>query len=616
MSVGVLYPFILFGISLLFSAILFSIKSKKQNLNEIRKTIREDAEKAFRSLEQKVVETEEQVSLKQVEAQETCVYVEKKIQELKDDGEELSQLGDALNTYRSMLAQLNIATTQAHEYVVSTNGDATKLQELQHLIDSHEKKTYNILQSFDSGVKEQKFQLETIRTEIESQTNSSVNQIITTRDDSLSQVSNQIGKYQELFDKCDEIQSTHNAILKELIDSQAAYQDKLNAIQKDFENKCDTYLNSTTTKLDEYLSQIQSSANDKLSLVEGSIIKNFEEELNSKKEDTFLRIDEVLQSSIRTISLYDEKLNGSNGNELVRGVNKPSNASLSDDIVKPEIPSTSIHQNFIKEDESLPVNSSIEDLVEEPELPKKEIKPKKKKRRKKKKSNDDIDILAGIDLIDLPDTLSENKDEESIEDVLPFESENSFDQEIPKNIEDINLDSLSSIESFCSTNTTKEDSISDSQLSDTETKEEPVVSVKEPIESVPLEEKKETERNKKDIPLSKEEQKKKLNGTGFGNLLNSYGSNKRVDEVKPDTEPIKSFKPGSIIEKLVEEDKSNDKVPEESVDKLETIESDKDIQKDTVEEDIKVEKDEIIHDNDKKKTSYVPIGEEEEILLD
>jgi hypothetical protein len=616
MSVGVLYPFILFGISLLFSAILFSIKSKKQNLNEIRKTIREDAEKAFRSLEQKVVETEEQVSLKQVEAQETCVYVEKKIQELKDDGEELSQLGDALNTYRSMLAQLNIATTQAHEYVVSTNGDATKLQELQHLIDSHEKKTYNILQSFDSGVKEQKFQLETIRTEIESQTNSSVNQIITTRDDSLSQVSNQIGKYQELFDKCDEIQSTHNAILKELIDSQAAYQDKLNAIQKDFENKCDTYLNSTTTRLDEYLSQIQSSANDKLSLVEGSIIKNFEEELNSKKEDTFLRIDEVLQSSIRTISLYDEKLNGSIGNELVRGVNKPSNASLSDDIVKPEIPSTSIHQNFIKEDESLPVNSSIEDLVEEPELPKKEIKPKKKKRRKKKKSNDDIDILAGIDLIDLPDTLGENKDEELIEDALPFESENSFEQEIPKNIEDINLDSLSSIESFCSTNTTKEDSISDFQLSDTETKEEPVVSVKEPIESVPLEEKKETERNKKDIPLSKEEQKKKLNGTGFGNLLNSYGSNKRVDEVKPETEPIKSFKPGSIIEKLVEEDKSNDKVPEESVDKLETIESDKDIQKDTVEEDIKVEKDEIIHDNDKKKTSYVPIGEEEEILLD
>jgi len=222
MSLFELYPLILFAFSIIFTIVLHIQKSHKLNLNEVKKTIRDESEKAIKRVDQKVVETEEIVNIKKVEAEETCSKVDSRILELKTDSEELDQLRDALYTYRNMLAQLNVATDQTHSYIVQTNDDATKLQNLQTLIDNQEKKTYEILNSFDLGVKEQKFQLQTIETELHEQTETAINEIITTRDDSLSRISDQIEKYQSLFDTCDQIQLKHDVILHELLNQQKA----------------------------------------------------------------------------------------------------------------------------------------------------------------------------------------------------------------------------------------------------------------------------------------------------------------------------------------------------------------------------------------------------------
>lgn len=674
MGFSEMYPLILFACSLLFSLFLFSRKSKRENLNEIKKTIREHSEKAIKNLEQKVVETEEQVSVKKVEVQDTCSYVEKKIQELKDDGEELNQLGDALNKYRSMLAQLNIATSQAHDYVVRTNNDATKLQELQNLIDAHEKSTYEILQSFDSGVKAQKVQLANIESEIESQSNSSINQIITTRDDSLSLVSAQIAKYEELCEKCYQIQQTHDGILKQLIDSQLAHREKLDAMEKEFEDRCDSYLSSTVIKLDGYLSEIQSSANDKLSLVEGSIIKNFESVLESKKESTLLNIDEVLQSSIRTISLYDEKLSGSyeksqeigdlqNNIQSFHNNDEKRSIPVSDDSFKDQ--NINNKDSFVKPTSDYAIPTPFETSFDEEiqgddkkhrqDASKKESKLKKKKiRRKKRGKDDDLDILAGIDLIDLPDSVN-NKSIGNIDDnyqIDPSDDIDLNDLNQSKNIDAINLDSLNKIERFCPTSIDKdvekqvaeeveeeiqkdfqsEDTFSDNLDKSVEDDKDSTVHYND----IPAKD----NSKGKDLDVSvaniKEEQKKKLNGTGFGNLLDSYGSNKRVEPAKKEDSDVKSFKPGSIIKNLVEGDKKKsssdesnslkDSDDEVSVDskknsdskeeKIATEDIQKPLQSDTVDEDKSEVNTQKTSNKDKNKSSYVPIGEEEEILLD
>jgi hypothetical protein len=632
MSVGELFPLILFGISIMFSTILFLVKNKKQNLNEIRKTIREDSEKAIKSLEQKVVETEELVSLKQAEAQKTSDYVDRKIQELMDDGEELNQLGEALNKYRSMLAQLNLSTSKVEAFVIRTSGDARKLQELQHLIDSHEKKTYNILQSFDTGIKQQNFQLAAIKTEIVSQAESSINQIVTTRDDSLSEVRTQIEKYQELSDSCDKIQSTHNAILNELIQRQVANKESLVALNKEFEDKCDNYLNATKRELDEYLSKIQTSANDKLSLVEGSIVKNFEKELNSKREDTLLQIDNVLSSSVKTISLYDEKLNKSFENSDIiscKNINSKDNDSdlvnNSDGLINPKTVNQDITNSFnsvkakvdlSNANESINSESTLdlfsdrldrnEDFNQEEEsqidLSKKESKIKKKKRCKTKKSknyDDDIDIMAGIDLIDLADGVIDSSPDSFSDDLDSniFDEQKPLVEKVPKDIGDINLDDLASIDaSFCGVDKKDiEEEIKEVEKVEQTKTDDEIKSLNENIDTN-LE------------PIKKVQITKKLNGTGFGNLLNSYGSQKRVDDEPTVSDSQKTFKPGSIIEMLVDEDQLSDKEDNKEDNKVVKI--------DTPTDDISVEKEEIIDGEDKKKSSFVVIGEEEEILLD
>ena len=697
MSVGGVFPLILFGISIIFTTLLFLSKNKKLNLNEIRKTIREDSEKAIKSLEQKVVETEELVSLKQADAQDTCGFVERKIQELRDDGEELNQLGDALNKYRSMLAQLNLATSQAQAFVVRTNNDAKKLQELQLVIDSHEKKTYAILQSYDSGIKQQHFQLEAIKTEITSQTENSINQIVTTRDESLSEVRVQIEKYQALSDRCDEVQSTHKGILNELIERQAANKANLNALNKEFEDKCDNYLNETKNKLDEYLTQIQTSANDKLSLLEGSIVKNFEMELNREKEETLLGIDDVLTASIQTISLYDEKINKSYENfEIKSSKNdgkkdrkdkkdikshndnpvtdlQASNTKPVDEIIitslnkddgelitlKEDDQSGSIKKNEILEKNTkesidgkitsnllegrLDESQILEKKAESPkETSKKESKLKKKKRprnKKNKKNEDEIEIMAGIDLIDMASGKVSSRLDDFVDDLDPFifDEEKPFDDKVllddkvPRAIGDINLDDLASIDaSFCEhvKKEIKDDESTATQINEADTKIDKQV---EPStiggEEVSLNENKKDENNKnenkkddsieknshkksenlnkKNLEINKEEHiLKKLNGTGFGNLLDSYGSSKRIDDGKATKDSVNSFKPGSIIERLTDEDKLIDN------------DDDKALEKDSSKGESLAKKEKDIDADKKKKSGFVVIGEEEEILLD
>ncbi len=586
MSLFELYPLILFALSIIFTIVLHIQKSHKLNLNEVKKTIRDESDKAIKMVDQKVIETEEIVNIKKVEAEDTCSKLDSRIKELEVDSAELDQLKEALFTYRNMLAQLNVATDQTHSYIVQTNSDATKLQKLRKLIDSQESKTYEILQSFDAGVKEQKFQLQNLESELQSQGETALNEIISARDDSLSRINDQIEKYQSLYEQCDQIQSKHNVILDELIKQQNVYETKLNNINEDFDAKLNILVNDTKANLEKFVSQIELLTTNKFSAIQDENIKSYEKSLETKKEETLIEIDRVLKSSVSTINEYNNSLA-----KPLDSINVSDNVDNSDDRQFEEIKIT----------ENLDLNQSQKNN----KVTVSKIERNSNKKNKKKQS------LPIVDLLDLEPNLEgvlkQEESEQIISDSTIIDSTN-FDvpDEDSTILDEFNITQLESIES----------DVSKKQIDNID--EEIDNSSKEKVDELLSEKEKNDE---------KANQIKKLSGTGFGSLLNSYGTNKKQENTQETmTSEPKSFKPGSILEKLVEGSEKI-KLPLNSVEKIEIKESFELAKKiepaEKLEESEKTNEEENIieiDDSDSEKSSknstFVAIGEEEEILLD
>ncbi|MBK5200387.1 MAG: hypothetical protein JJE21_02520 [Spirochaetaceae bacterium] len=574
MSLFELYPLILFAFSIIFMIVLHIQKSHKLNLNEVKKTIREESDKAIKKVDQKVVETEEIVNIKKVEAEETCSKVNSRIQELKADSEELDQLRDALYTYRNMLAQLNVATDQTHSYIIQINDDAIKLQNLEILIDKQETKTYEILNSFDIGIKEQEFQLQNLETELHNQTETAINEILKSRDDSLSRISDQIEKYQSLFDTCNQIQLKHDVILKELLNQQNVYETKIVNINKEFNNRVTIMETNTKSNLDKYLAQIEITANDKFFSIEKENLKSFENSLKNKKEETLLNFDRVLQSSVKIINEYNNT------------VQLPSKAFINNQSIDCET-------NKLKEVETL---SLLDKNDETAFIENINFKNKKNSNLVKNYNNKNMkkDSFCLVDILELEPNLEEViKKEHDSEKLYEFEYFNTteLDKVVGKHsvIEELNLDQLEKIESLPN--------------SYNEPVEEVVIG--EPVNDLKnyqFSEQKEEYLNSDIEEIDR--QIIKFNGTGFGTLLNSYGTNKKqINKNESTNSEPKLFKPGSILEKLVEKGEKSDKkesVFNSSDDKYE------DYKQKTICE----------IENPSKNTTFEPIGEEEVILLD
>lgn len=576
-----LYPLILFAFSIIFTIFLHIQKTHKINLNEAKKILRDESEKAIKKVEQKAVEIDEIVNIKKGDVDQICAKVNSKIQDLKIDSAELDQLRDALNTYRNMLAQLNIATDQTHNYIVQTNDDATKLQNLRELIDKQETQTYDILNSFDVGVKEQKNQIKNLVIELHNQSQIAMNEILSARDESLNQISNQIEKYQSIFDSCNAIQSKHDVILNELNTQQSIYEKKLEELNKQFCDKVISVENEARESINKYIHSLETSSMEYFSGLEKERMVTFENGLEDKKNEVLLSINSVLQSSSKIINEY---------NDSVKKVNE-STITIEKQSSEEDINNYNISQDLNNNYQSESLNSI-------------ELKDKKSKKfeKKLKKKNFKKDSSTLVDILDLEPNLEgvikKDKACEILEDIQTYnitsfekgqkESEpldNVNENYLLKNKdsnEELNIDDLENIESNINIKES-EDNYFDEALIE--------------IDDNLIE-------NKKDENQSKEildNQLNKFSGTGFGTLLNSYGSNKKQhEELNKDKVEPKLFKPGSILEKLVVD-------PEKNVEKG----------SDNKEKSQKSEKDNIVDTKImSKNNSFELIGEEEEILLD
>lgn len=156
MNITLILPFLLFLLSIVINLLIINSKfSKSDNNKNVQKRIFEKVRRAEQSLNESIVSTEEKISSQKIEVNNISNSIDMKVKELNSHSAELARLTNTLNEYRSMLAVLEVATNKTHEWVITVKNDCKKLEQLQKLIEEHEKATIDILNSYENAVEKQ-----------------------------------------------------------------------------------------------------------------------------------------------------------------------------------------------------------------------------------------------------------------------------------------------------------------------------------------------------------------------------------------------------------------------------------------------------------------------------
>lgn len=156
MNITLILPFLLFLLSIVINLLIINNKfNKSDNNKNVQKRIFEKVRRAEQSLNESIVSTEEKISSQKIEVNNISHSIDMKVKELSSHSAELARLTNTLNEYRSMLAVLEVATNKTHEWVITVKNDCKKLEQLQQLIEEHQKATIDILNSYESAVEKQ-----------------------------------------------------------------------------------------------------------------------------------------------------------------------------------------------------------------------------------------------------------------------------------------------------------------------------------------------------------------------------------------------------------------------------------------------------------------------------
>ena len=130
------------------------MNDKNQNTNA-QKRLLEKIKRAEETFNENIMVTEEKISSQKNEVRNMSSQLDNKIRELTSHSQELAQLSNTLNEYRSMLAVLEVSTNKTHEWVITVRNDCKKSEEIQKVIEAHQNTTIDILDTFKDAVEKQ-----------------------------------------------------------------------------------------------------------------------------------------------------------------------------------------------------------------------------------------------------------------------------------------------------------------------------------------------------------------------------------------------------------------------------------------------------------------------------
>ncbi len=274
MNISLILPFLLFFLAIIFNLIVinYKVNNDKQN-SDVQKQVLDKVRNAEHHLNENIILTEEKISSQKIAVNNLASQIDIKIQELKSHGQELAKLSNTLNEYRSMLAILEVSTNKTHEWVITVRNDCKKLEELQKVIEEHQKSTLDIINSYGEAVEKQNHFYGEYESKLELLKNNYLNEI------------NQSVKIAEenLNSKIISIEQVAKQSKKELEESKMEF-DLLFQEQKDFAEKSqeilNEYKNERDTSIINIKKTIEADISNSIELHKSKITKANEEHLS------------------------------------------------------------------------------------------------------------------------------------------------------------------------------------------------------------------------------------------------------------------------------------------------------------------------------------------------
>lgn len=309
MNISLILPFLLFFLAIIFNLIVinYKVNNDKQN-SDVQKQVLDKVRNAEQHLNENIILTEEKISSQKIAVNTLSSQIDIKIQELKSHGQELAKLSNTLNEYRSMLAILEVSTNKTHEWVITVRNDCKKLEELQKVIEEHQKSTLDIINSYGEAVEKQNAFYGEYESKLELLKNNYINEI------------NQSVKLAEenLNSKMISIDQVAKQAQKDLEESKKEF-DVLNIEHKDFASQSKAILEEYKNERDSSLIKIKKTIEEdvfnsidlhksKITQANEELLSKYVDELQSLNQNKMEEADNALNSLIQSISyLKDNK---------------------------------------------------------------------------------------------------------------------------------------------------------------------------------------------------------------------------------------------------------------------------------------------------------------------
>lgn len=311
MNITLILPFLLFFLTVVINLIIINNKLSKNNQNnKTQKRILEKVRRAEQNLNENLVIIEEKISSQKIEVNNIGSSIDRKIQELNSHSQELAKLTNTLNEYRSMLAILEVSTNKTHEWVVTVRNDCKKLQELQIIIEEHQKSTLDIINSYETAVEKQnKFygeyenKIELLKISYISEVNDSINltkENLNSNIISMNQVSNKtLGEIDEA-----------KKVFERLSVDQIAFAKESESILEKFKEERNVNLNKVNEDLNDIVKSKLSVNNSNVENANQEYLLKYTKEINDLNIKKMEEADNALSNLITSINdLKDKKTN-------------------------------------------------------------------------------------------------------------------------------------------------------------------------------------------------------------------------------------------------------------------------------------------------------------------
>ncbi len=310
MNITLILPFLLFFLAIIISMILVEFKINKSNQNtSAQKRILEKVRKAEQNLNENIVLTEERISAQKNEVNNISRNIDKKVQELTSHNQELATLSNTLNEYRSMLAMLEVSTNKTHEWVITVRNDCRKLEQLQKVIEEHQKSTLEIINSYGDAVEKQNDfygEYESKLDKIKKNYVNELNDYIKVNQENLNSKIISIG---QVADETVEVVERAKSELDRVSTNHKAFVDESKEILESYKKERDETLHEISKDLDKKMNNYTSQHQSSLNKINDNYLEKYSKEINTLNYKKKEEVDDALNKLILSIEYLNKKEN-------------------------------------------------------------------------------------------------------------------------------------------------------------------------------------------------------------------------------------------------------------------------------------------------------------------